>query len=208
MSSRITLLFQALKTFVFIPQSVITFRVMLPPFLSLLQSLLLLLVFLHCGSSPVPTDKLIFSPSLCIFFSFITFVACFILQFPGWKIENQSASLQRNQIALATSDGPLQVPETACLEIPWVSPHCPAGCNMIISQMRSKLCVFSKDWTGCEGSAHRAVQPGINEHKLQTATVLWWGNAERGRVCLSHNIPRAGDDPGRFVSGNIGCWGQ
>lgn len=156
MSSRITLLFQALKTFVFIPQSVITFSIMPPSFLSLLQSLLVLFVFLHCGSSLVHTDKLIFSPSLYILFSLITFVVCFVLQLSDRNIENQSASQQRNQITLPTSDGPLVVPQTAFLEIPWVFLHCPADCDSIIYQMRPKFCVFSKGRTGCEGLAHKA----------------------------------------------------
>lgn len=203
MSSRITLLFQALKTFVFIPQSAITFRIMLLSYL--LQSLLVVFVFLHCGSSLVHTDKLNFSPSLCILFSFITFVVCFIQHFSGWNIESQSASLQRTQIILPTSHGPLLVPQTAFLEIPWVFLHCPADCNKNICQMRFKFCVFSKGWPVCEGLAHKAIQPWINEHKWKAARVLWWGDSVHGR-CLFVTLPWAGNHPGWFVSGNIWGW--
>lgn len=161
----------------------------------LLQSLLVVFVFLHCGSSLVHTDKLHFSPSLCLLFSFITFVVCFIQQFSGWNIENQSASLQRNQITLPTSDGPLLVPQTAFLEIPWVFLHCPADYNKIICQMRFKFFVFSKDWTVCEGLAYKAIQPWINEQKLKAATVLWWELLRVVGACLSHSpCPELGNN--------------
>lgn len=79
----------------------------------------------------------------------------------------------------------LAVPQTAFLEIPWIYLHCPADCNKIICQMWFKFCVFSKGWPVCEGLAHGAIQPWINEHKWKAARVPWWGNccAWPGRVC-------------------------
>lgn len=113
MSSTITLLFQARKTFVFIPQSVITFSIFLPPFLSLLQSLLFFSEFLHCGFSLSYTDKLIFSPSLFIFSYSLLFHLLYPCSLRLKCGEPDSDSLQRNQIVPPTSDGLLPVPEIA-----------------------------------------------------------------------------------------------
>lgn len=67
MSSRITLLFLALKTFVFIPQAVITFSIILPFSVPIAISFFFS-EFLQHGSSLSYMGKLIFCPSLFIFF--------------------------------------------------------------------------------------------------------------------------------------------
>lgn len=62
---------------------------------------------------------------------------------------------------------------------------------MIIYQMRSRFCVFSEGWAGCEGLAHKAIQPWMNEHEAKAVTVRLW---EVWPVCVCHTAcPRAGE---------------
>lgn len=55
--------------------------------------------------------------------------------------------------------------------------------------------MFSEDRSGCEGLAHKAIQPWIDEHKLKAATAPLRGSAERGS-CVFVTLPRAGEPLG------------
>lgn len=116
MSSRITLLFLALKTFVFIPQAVITFSIILPfsvpiaiSFFFLWISAAWLLSLLHGQINFLSFPVYFFYPLL-----FLLLHSCSQRLKYG---KPDSASLQRNQIVLPTSDGLLPVPGIVVLDM-------------------------------------------------------------------------------------------